>query len=97
MRGRDDAAARPLRRKDFLQPQPGHERVEVDDVGTNFAQPAVEMFGAAHGRVALSLVAGGECRHRIRKTTEPSNWYVLGFRTPGSGAATSTSWPQALR
>ena len=65
MRRRDDAAARPLRREDFLQSQPGDERVEVNDVGANLAQPAVEMFGAAHDDIALRLLAGGEFRHRV--------------------------------
>ncbi len=65
MGGRDDAAARSPGGKDFLQSQPGHERVEVNDVGADLAQPAVEMLGAAHDGIALSFLACGEFRHRI--------------------------------
>ena len=96
MCGGDDAAARPPGRKDFLQPQTGHEGVEVNDVGTNFAEPAVEVFCAAHDRIALCLVAGGEFRHRVPEDEGAIEFVRPRIATPGSGAATSTSWPQAL-
>ena len=67
----------------FLQPQPGHERVEVNDVGADLAEPAVEMFGAAHDGIALSLVAGGEFRHRVPE--DDAAFEFVRPRRPDSG------------
>ena len=65
---RDDDAASSLARGDyFREAKAGNERVYVDDVRALRTQPAMEMFSASNGDVALRLVAGWFVWNRISK------------------------------